>query len=104
MGETNEKRPAVLVNHDDGFGGWVTGVVLVGNRMFDFEAKHFSDGSRFGIDGGRISKLRITLNFPSRPPFEVCAYDRGWVTEPSAYSDGCEAIPAAYNAILEKFN
>ena len=39
--------------------------------------KHFDEPSEFGIDGGRISKLRIT-----QKGVETCNYDRGWDKEP----------------------
>ena len=38
--------------------------------------KHYEEGSLFGIDGGRISKLMI-----KRGGEIVCNYDRGWDVE-----------------------
>lgn len=38
--------------------------------------KHYEEGSQFGIDGGRISKLMI-----KRGGEIVCNYDRGWDVE-----------------------
>ena len=53
---------------------------------YKFQAKVFDEGSKYGIDGGRISKLSIwdedmrnKTNF-----FDSCIvnYDRGWDIEP----------------------
>jgi hypothetical protein len=40
--------------------------------------KQYDEGSQFGIDGGRISKLMLKRNGEI-----VCNYDRGWDVEPS---------------------
>lgn len=50
------------------------GVVIV-----KWEIKVFEEGSVFGINGGRISKLSLRANGK-----ELACYDRGWVTEPAA--------------------
>lgn len=60
---------------------------------FTFSIKHFDEGSVFGIDEGRISKLEI------RKGSKILAnYDRGWDVEPT------EEVREVYEAILEKFN
>ena len=38
-----------------------------------FEAKVYDEGSEYGINGGRVSKLHVTLDGK-----DVVAYDRGW--------------------------
>lgn len=43
-----------------------------------YEVKHFYEPSKFGIDGGKISKLFIR---DSKRQI-VCSYDRGWDAEP----------------------
>ena len=53
---------------------WTTGSILI---------KHFKNGSQFGIEGGRISKLFVT-----REDMVVLNYDRGWDTE--AQDEGTE--------------
>lgn len=62
---------------------------------FKWEIQHFDEPSRFGIDGGRISKLwiqRISNN-------EIMAnYSRGWDIEPS------EEVKALYNDIINRYN
>ena len=40
--------------------------------------KQFDEGSEFGIDGGRISKLMLKRNGKIE-----CNYDRGWDVKPS---------------------
>lgn len=44
---------------------------------FECTAKVFAEGSDFGIDGGRVSKLGISKNNKT-----ICNYDRGWDIEP----------------------
>ena len=75
-------------------GAWVEG-----HEEFDGEidiifcAKVFAEGSHFGIDGGKISKLEIRIGNEI-----LCSYDRGWDIEPSE-----EATPF-YESILAQFN
>lgn len=67
---------------------------------FDFEVKHFSEPSRFGIESGgepgRISKLRIERHSTYSV---VAAYDRGWDKLP--HTDGEIEIT---QAIINRFN
>ena len=55
---------------------WREGTILIGGKGYRYWVKHFDEGSRFGIDGGRISKLMI-----KRDGEIVCNYDRGWDIE-----------------------
>ena len=91
----------VLEYHDDGCGGWAHGAVTVGHREYHYEVKHFDEGSQFGIDNGRVSKLRIIRVLPNRKVKEVCAYDRGWYVLPCQTN---AADMAAYKAVLKKYN
>lgn len=91
----------VLQSHDDGFGGWAFGSVWVGNREFGYQVKHFEEGSKFGINGGRISKLFLVRRYPNRNDKSVCGYDRGWCGKLRPF----KAVDvAAYNALLERYN
>lgn len=45
---------------------------------YRFEAKHYDERSKFGIDEGRTSKLTITKDYE-----EIINYDRGWDIKPS---------------------
>lgn len=55
---------------------WKEGSIRVGSSIFHYWMKQFDEGSQFGIDGGRISKLMI-----KRGGEIVCNYDRGWDVE-----------------------
>ena len=56
---------------------WKEGVILINHHGYRYWVKHFEEGSQYGIDGGRISKLMI-----KRDGEIVCNYDRGWDIEP----------------------
>ena len=56
---------------------WKEGAILIGGKGYRYWVKHYEEGSQFGIDGGRISKLMI-----KRGGEIVCNYDRGWDVEP----------------------
>ena len=58
----------------DNSSNWVRGNV----GIYSFSAKLFNDGSKHGIDGGRVSKLAI---YDGSVCF--CNYDRGWDVIPS---------------------
>jgi len=57
---------------------WKEGSIKVNNSIFHYWMKQFDEGSEWGIDGGRISKLMI-----KRSGEIVCNYDRGWDIKPS---------------------
>lgn len=51
---------------------WKEGTVSVNGEIFHYWMKQYEEGSEFGINGGRISKLTI-----KRSGREVYNYDRG---------------------------
>lgn len=51
---------------------WKEGTVRVNGDIFHYWMKQYEEGSEFGINGGRISKLTI-----KRSGREVYNYDRG---------------------------
>ena len=55
---------------------WKEGTILIGGKGYRYWVKPYEEGSQFGIDGGRISKLMI-----KRGGEIVCNYDRGWDVE-----------------------
>ena len=60
---------------------------------YTFYIKHYEEGSEYGINNGRISKLEI------RKGNQILAnYDRGWDKKVER-----EAIPA-FKEILSKYN
>lgn len=53
------------------------GTMKVRNSIFKFWVKYFDEGSCYGINEGRISKLLLRRNGET-----VCNYDRGWDVHP----------------------
>jgi hypothetical protein len=56
---------------------WKEGTIKIQNSVFHYWVKVYDEPSRFGIDGGRISKLML-----KRKNEIVCNYDRGWDMKP----------------------
>lgn len=56
---------------------WKEGTIKIQNSIFHYWVKVYDEPSRFGIDGGRISKLML-----KRKNEIVCNYDRGWDIKP----------------------
>lgn len=52
---------------------WKEGNIEVGGERFHYWMKQYDEGSEWGINGGRISKLMIKRNGKV-----VLNYDRGW--------------------------
>lgn len=73
---------------------WTTGNILVKGKVVAYTVKHFEEGSDFGIDGGKISKLSLKVNG------KIAAnYDRGWDVRPKD-----EISKEAYKILLKKYN
>ena len=73
---------------------WVGGTVNE-NPAYSFMAKVFDVGSKYGIDGGRISKLSITHQGE-----HVVMYDRDWVRKPDT-REAKRALAAVKSAFRE---
>lgn len=56
---------------------WHEGSLKVNGSIFRYWVKQYDEGSIYGIDEGRISKLTM-----KRDGKEVLSYDRGWDIEP----------------------
>ena len=56
---------------------WREGSIKIGEDIFHYWIKQYDDGSVYGIEGGRISKLMI-----KRGGEIVCNDDRGWDIKP----------------------
>lgn len=69
---------------------WTKGTI----NGYDYCIKHFEEGSEYGINGGRISKLDIRKGGKT-----LANYDRGWDIKPT----GKETI-AVFKEILKKYN
>ena len=57
---------------------WKEGSLKVHDSVFHYWMKQYDEGSQYGIDGGRISKLTLKRNGAV-----VANYDRGWDVEPA---------------------
>lgn len=66
----------------------------IGNEMVEFWVKHFEEGSDYGINGGRISKLTVKHKDET-----LLNYDRDWDIKPAT-----ELGKKALKKMLEKFN
>lgn len=66
-----------------------------GYKIAHYWVKTFDEGSQWGINGGRISKLTIKIDGKI-----TANYDRGWDIEPDA------GLPTqmAYCILLENYN
>lgn len=74
---------------------WDKVTVRVNDEKYTAWIKHYEEGSRFGIDGGRISKLQIKdMNDKT-----VVNYDRGWDIRPETAEQA-----AAVETILKGWN
>lgn len=74
--------------------------VSINGRMFCADAQIYEVGSMYGINGGRISKLRVYL--PEVPRKDFIMYSRGW--EPFAFATPhTPEQRAVVNAFLEMF-
>lgn len=56
---------------------WKEGSLRLGGDIFHYWMKQYEEGSQFGIDGGRISKLMLKRNSEI-----VYNYDRGLYVAP----------------------
>ena len=75
--EMKEPSPAIAARRISG--GWVDGTISV----FRFQAKVYDAGSRFGLNGGRVSKLAVWLEAGGFRG-TVMNYDRGWDVGPKS--------------------
>lgn len=73
------------------------GIPKDGNtRIAHYWVKSYKEGSEFGINGGKISKLMIRMGGET-----VADYDRGWNIEPD---ENDEQIMIAYSILLKEYN
>ena len=73
---------------------WKEGSLKVHDSIFHYWMKQYDEGSEFGIDGGRISKLTLKRNGAV-----VANYDRGWDIEPT-----CKEAELALCILLNNYN
>jgi hypothetical protein len=73
---------------------WKQGSIKVGSSTISYWVKSFEEGSQFGIDKGRISKLML-----KRDGRVIANYDRGWDIMPID-----SEAEAALADLMKKFN
>lgn len=66
------------------------------SKIAHYWVKAFEEGSEWGINGGKISKLSIKIDGEW-----VANYDRGWDVKPA---DDDEAAQPAYCILLNEYN
>ena len=81
--------------------GWHEGTIGIpqkdgSSKIAHYWVKAFEEGSEWGINGGRISKLSIKIDGEW-----VANYDRGWDVKPA---DNDEAAQLAYCILLNEYN
>lgn len=75
------------------------GIPAKGNgksRVAHYWVKSYDEGSEYGIEGGRISKLTIKIGGRT-----VVNYDRGWDVKPDENDEG---IMIAYSILIHNYN
>lgn len=77
---------------------WSEGIITcpTTGSKYKYWVKHYEEGSQYGIDGGKVSKLTIRKLDESR---DLVNYDRGWDVEPNT-----DEVNAVYAIILQKYN
>ena len=63
-------------------GLWKEAEVKIGKQTFVATFKQFEEGSKFGINGGRISKLTL-IRKEKNGSTKLANFDRGWDLEPT---------------------
>ena len=56
---------------------WRQGNIKIGNTIIQYFIKQYEEGSKYGINNGRISKLTL-----KRDGETIANYDRGWDITP----------------------
>lgn len=72
---------------------WKKGIITVNGKSYRYCAKVYDEGSEFGINEGRISKLTIIDANDETWSRPVINYDRGWDIEADNAED-CEVLRA----------
>ena len=73
---------------------WTEGTIKTPTSLVRYWVKYFEEGSEFGIEGGRISKLMIR-----RGDETIASYERGWDIEPKD-----EDAEIAFKILMSKYN
>lgn len=78
---------------------WEQGVIEIPDKAGKnvsccYWVKKFEEGSSWGINNGKISKLEIKIDETT-----VCKYERGWDIKPT-----CENAEIALSILLNEYN
>ena len=73
---------------------WSKGNVEIDGTKIEYWVKQFEEGSEFGIDGGKISKLECRIDGEM-----ILHYERGWDKKPAT-----KLAKKAYAAMLKMYN
>ena len=84
------------INVTEIYEGWILGNIYYANKKYVFNIKRFEEGSKYGINGGCISKLFIWDN---QSATYLVSYERGWVRKPQN-----ETMKKVYMTLVRKFN
>ena len=77
---------------------WSSGTIWTESKAgYDYWVKHFEEGSEFGIEQGRISKLTIRRHGDTK---NIANYDRGWDIE----VPDDKQIKEVYAVLIKKYN
>ena len=78
---------------------WKQGKFEIKGKRYEYCAKVYDEGSTFGINGGRVSKLHVKREEDPTWQYAIVAYDRGWDVKP-ADSEARAAFEAALDWAL----
>ena len=73
---------------------WSKGNIEIDGAKVEYWVKHFEEGSEFGIDGGKISKLECRINGET-----LLHYERGWDKKPTT-----KLAKKAYAILTKMYN
>lgn len=81
--------------------GWHEGTIGIPQKEGSYKVAHYwvkayDEGSAYGINEGKISKLQITIDGET-----VVSYDRGWDLKPA---EDDEVAQIAYCILLNEYN
>ncbi len=65
-------------------------------KIAHFWVKVYDEGSEYGIENGRISKMMVKIDGKT-----VINYDRGWDIEPD---ENDSAVMTAYSILMHSYN
>jgi hypothetical protein len=77
---------------------WSDGIIAnpTTGTNYKYWVKHYEEGSEYGINGGKISKLTICKHGSTQ---NLVNYDRGWDVRPTDAE-----VNAVYEIVLAKYN